>query len=295
MGEYKVPQDVEAEDKILGPLTLRQFIFVVVGLGWGALSFAILRKLPALFIAFGVPPTILFLLLGVYKRQDQPFEALFLALLSFFKNPRKRLWEKEPIEEVFKIEPAPPKTEPIVRDPRVVKGQLEKLVHAMESAEGSTKRPELQEPGNEVKIDNEDRIFVPKSETEPRTDVGAEVSNRDDVLDAKNNARAHDIGELIEGAAAKVREHALSQMHHTRGVKAKTKNKPAGPPPKITGHTNTHRTDSVSEMTPTPATDILKQSLADSNLRVNQIAERVNQPAGALTEGQTVKVDGKKA
>ena len=44
MGTYKVPQNVEAEDKILGPLSLKQFIYALIGLGWGFLTFAILKS-----------------------------------------------------------------------------------------------------------------------------------------------------------------------------------------------------------------------------------------------------------
>ncbi len=276
MGEYKVPQDVEAEDKIIGPLTMRQFIYVVIGFAWGALSFAIFRRVPLFFVVFGLPVALLFILLGVYKRQDQPFEKLFIALVSFWKNPRKRLWEKEPIAEVFKVNPAPPKAEPMVRDAAQVKGQLEKIVRAMESREGSLKRPELQERGEEQEIDGSDRIYLPEhlqAGAVPR--VPLEVSQSDDMLD-ENSPSAHSIDQLIHDGAQKARESALAKMHSTRGVAGKPKETP---PP------------SASEAGRAPD-DILKKTLAGSNLRVNQIAERANQPAsGVMKEGETIKLD----
>ncbi len=30
MAVYKVPQDVEAEDKLLGPFSMRQFIYLII-------------------------------------------------------------------------------------------------------------------------------------------------------------------------------------------------------------------------------------------------------------------------
>ena len=30
MAQYKVPQDVEAEDKLLGPFTFRQFVYLMI-------------------------------------------------------------------------------------------------------------------------------------------------------------------------------------------------------------------------------------------------------------------------
>ena len=74
MGQYKVPQNVEAEDKIIGFLTLKQFIYAVIGVMSGLISFLTLRKAPIVMLIVGVPPTALFLLLGLYQRQDQPFE-----------------------------------------------------------------------------------------------------------------------------------------------------------------------------------------------------------------------------
>ena len=50
MGQYKVPQNVEAEDKILGPLTFKQFIYALMGFGWAADHFG---ETPAL-IAVGL-------------------------------------------------------------------------------------------------------------------------------------------------------------------------------------------------------------------------------------------------
>src|SRR5688572_10618730 len=101
MGQYKVPQDVEAEDKILGPYTLKQFIYAVIGVAYGFLTFRIFfGATPVLFFIIGVPPTVLMLMLGLYQRKDQPFEALFLALVAFWTKPRKRIWLKEPITEV---------------------------------------------------------------------------------------------------------------------------------------------------------------------------------------------------
>ena len=43
MGVYKVPQDVEADDKLLGPFSFRQFIYLLVLTALIALAFALGR------------------------------------------------------------------------------------------------------------------------------------------------------------------------------------------------------------------------------------------------------------
>lgn len=148
MGQYKVPQDVEAEDKILGPYTLKQFIYAVIGVAYGFLTFKIFfAATPVLFFIIGVPPTILMLMLGLYQRKDQPFEALFLALVAFWTKPRKRVWIKEPITEVFKIVQPPLKEDITQKSPGEVRSQLDHLAQVIDTR-GT--RTEYDEEGNEI-------------------------------------------------------------------------------------------------------------------------------------------------
>ncbi len=48
MATYKVPQDVEAEDKLLGPFTFRQFIYLMVIFGCVLLAIALFQIFPLL-------------------------------------------------------------------------------------------------------------------------------------------------------------------------------------------------------------------------------------------------------
>ena len=50
MAVYKVPQDVEAEDKLLGPFSFKQFIFLIVAIGMIALAWGLFSVLPPLAI-----------------------------------------------------------------------------------------------------------------------------------------------------------------------------------------------------------------------------------------------------
>lgn len=164
MGQYKVPQDVEAEDKILGPYTLKQFIYAVIGVAYGFLTFRIFfSATPVLFFIIGVPPTILLLMLGLYQRKDQPFEALFLALVAFWTKPRKRIWLKEPITEVFKIVQPPLKEDVTQKTPGEVRSQLDHLAQVIDTRGARTA---YDEEGEVVNADSplgdlEERIYEP--------------------------------------------------------------------------------------------------------------------------------------
>jgi len=91
---FEVPQFIEIEDKIFGPLTIKQFIYVAGGLG---LSFALFNFLP-LFIAiiFIIPVMALGVALAFYKPQDRPFINVLESSFNYFKGNKLYVWKKEP-------------------------------------------------------------------------------------------------------------------------------------------------------------------------------------------------------
>lgn len=110
MATHRVPQDVETEDKIIGFLSLKQFIFVVVGIGFGWLTFFFATKVNIILALIWVPFTVVPLVLGLYQRKDQPVEVFLASALRYYFKPRKRKWDQEGYEERV-IVTAPPKVE----------------------------------------------------------------------------------------------------------------------------------------------------------------------------------------
>ena len=91
MATYKVPQDVEADDKLLGPFTFRQFIYLMVVFGMVVLAVALFQVYPLLAI-IPVPVALFFVILALPIKKDQPMETYLAALLSFYLKPHKRFW-----------------------------------------------------------------------------------------------------------------------------------------------------------------------------------------------------------
>lgn len=94
MASYKVPQDVEAEDKLIGPFSFRQFIYLIVA----ALGIFMAWMLSQVFIGLVIIPMpiiIAFLALALPLRKDQPMETYLIAMIKFFFKPRRRLWDPE--------------------------------------------------------------------------------------------------------------------------------------------------------------------------------------------------------
>ena len=96
MAVYKVPQDVEAEDKLLGPFSFRQFIYLVIAVLAGGLAYF----LGTIFIGLALIPLpliVIFLILALPLKKDQPMEVYAAAILAFYLKPRLKLWEPDGI------------------------------------------------------------------------------------------------------------------------------------------------------------------------------------------------------
>ncbi|MBR2839973.1 PrgI family protein [Candidatus Saccharibacteria bacterium] len=91
MAQYKVPQDVEADDKLLGPFSFRQFVYLLIAGGLIALAVGLFQLFPLLAI-IPVPFVLLLAALALPLKKDQPMETYLAAIVSYYLKPRTRLW-----------------------------------------------------------------------------------------------------------------------------------------------------------------------------------------------------------
>ena len=108
MSVYKVPQDVEAEDKLLGPFSFRQFVFLIIAIIALGAAYILARILLPLGL-IPVPIALFFGALALPLRKDQPMEVYLAAVISFMLKPKRRLWQPDGIE--YLVEVTAPKTE----------------------------------------------------------------------------------------------------------------------------------------------------------------------------------------
>lgn len=102
MAVYKVPQDVEADDKLLGPFSFRQFIYLIAAV----LGIAMAWGLGNLFIPLAIIPlpiVIFFGALALPLRKDQPMEVYLAAVVSFYIKPRKRMWQPDGLSSLIEV------------------------------------------------------------------------------------------------------------------------------------------------------------------------------------------------
>ncbi len=91
---YQVPQFIEVEDKIFGPLTLKQFLYVA---GGGAIFFILWSVLPRfLAVLIGLPILVFFIALAFYKINGKPMIVLVEAAFQYAFSSKLYIWKKKP-------------------------------------------------------------------------------------------------------------------------------------------------------------------------------------------------------
>ena len=91
MAQYKVPQDVEADDKLLGPFSFRQFVYLLIAGILIAIAVALFSVFP-LLVLIPVLPALFFIVLALPLKKDQPMETYLAAIVSYYLKPHKRIW-----------------------------------------------------------------------------------------------------------------------------------------------------------------------------------------------------------
>ena len=91
MQQFTVPQFIDVEDKIIGPITTRQFIIMLVAILADFLAFKVLTFV--FFILFLLVVTGFAIILAFTKINGQPFHYFLLNLFQTFRRPRLRVWQ----------------------------------------------------------------------------------------------------------------------------------------------------------------------------------------------------------
>jgi hypothetical protein len=94
--EYQVPQFIEVEDKIFGPLTLKQFIYVAGGAG---LCAVLVLYLHFIGVVLAIPVAAFAGALAFYKINNKSFVEILEAGFNYYIGSRLYLWKKDTSEK----------------------------------------------------------------------------------------------------------------------------------------------------------------------------------------------------
>jgi hypothetical protein len=213
---YKLIQDIEAEDKILGPLTLRQFIFALITAFFAYLCFiSIVKHIPFLLVLFA-PPMILGAFFAFPFGRDQPTEIWALAKLRFLFKPRRRIWDQSGVKELVTIT-APKKVERVYTDglsQTEVQSRLKALANTIDSRGWAVKNVNITSYApNPLAAASSDRLLDINAIPDTVPDSGMQAG--DDMLDTQNNPIAQQFDSMIAQSSQKYRQQLVAEMNST--------------------------------------------------------------------------------
>lgn len=220
MATYKVIQDIEAEDKLIGPFGIRQFIYLIIVAVSGFVIFRILIT-PAWFLAIPfIPHTLFFALLALPFGGEQPTEAWLLAKIRFSLKPRRRIWDQSGVQNLVTIT-APKKEEKVLvhdMSEGEIRSRLQALANTIDSRGWAIKNVNV-------------NMFTPAyagaagQSSDRLVDIGTvqqvpdyAVTPMDDMLDEQNNPRAQNLDRMISASSKAHREQIVNQMKHANAA-----------------------------------------------------------------------------
>jgi hypothetical protein len=91
--QFRVPQFIDIEDKVVGPLTLKQFGYIV---GAGGFSFIIWTFIPIKVVAFVLCAAVsaLFLSLAFVKINNRPFADILESAFAYYTGTKIYTWKQ---------------------------------------------------------------------------------------------------------------------------------------------------------------------------------------------------------
>lgn len=203
MATYKVLQDIEAEDKLLGPLTFRQFIYAGVCIFLLYLAFLTINNGFGLIAPVFVLPAFLFGFLAFPWRGEQPTEVWALAKVRFYIKPRKRIWNQSGIKELVTVT-APRQVEHDYTNglsQNEVRSRLKALASTIDSRGWAIKNVNASMYGQAGLLngsDTSDRLIGIGSLPQP---VATDTQGTEDMLDLQNNRVAQQFDSMMAASA----------------------------------------------------------------------------------------------
>lgn len=91
MKQYQVPQFINIEDRVVGPLTIKQFLYLLAGAASGFIFYFTFQFL--FFVIIMIPVTVISLSFAFLTVNGQSFPKIVFSALNFYMKPRLFVWQ----------------------------------------------------------------------------------------------------------------------------------------------------------------------------------------------------------
>jgi hypothetical protein len=221
MATYKVIQDVEAEDKILGPLTLRQFIYAGMAAICLYLTYFVINKGAGFMAAAFLPIALITGFFAFPWGRDQPTEIWALAKIRFMLKPRRRVWDQSAIKELVTIT-APKKEAPNYATKNLSQNEVRSRLHALadtlDSRGWAIKNATINLSGQaplSLGDPNSDRLVGMGALPQQQQVADVDIRAADDIMDEQNNPVAQQMNTMIEASAKAHRQKIVDSLNQS--------------------------------------------------------------------------------
>ena len=189
MASYKVPQDVEADDKLIGPFSFRQFIYLIIVAMAGVAAWGLAQ----LFIGLAVIPLPIIIFFGALAlplRKDQPMEIYMAAMVSYYLKPRNRRWDPEGIETFIEI--SAPKVVEVSRVKELSQNEAQErlsyLANIVDSGGWAIRG--VNNPGGNSSLNSD--IYLEAQSAQDILDTGTSIAQNFDHMMTQSTERMHE-------------------------------------------------------------------------------------------------------
>ena len=128
--QFEVPQFIEIEDKIVGPLTWKQFVYTAGGVGLMIILYVIFQSF-LVFVFLGLPIGGIAISLAFIKINSRPFSIIMEAAIRFFTGARLYIWQRSATPEIV-VKTEKEDTVPLAMAPSVSTGHIADLSQKLE-------------------------------------------------------------------------------------------------------------------------------------------------------------------
>jgi len=91
--QFNIPQFIEIKDKIIGPLTMGQFLYILAGIGAMVALWFFLELW--LFLIIAIPVIAFCLMLAFYQFNGRPFINFVGSAINYLIRPKLYLWKRK--------------------------------------------------------------------------------------------------------------------------------------------------------------------------------------------------------
>lgn len=91
MKQYQVPQFINVEDRIIGPFTLKQFLYLLGAAGVAVVGLVLFNIF--VFIILAAPIAVFFIALAFVKISNQPLPTIVSNAVAYYTRPRLYIWK----------------------------------------------------------------------------------------------------------------------------------------------------------------------------------------------------------